>query len=93
MLRRSILSLMLVNFSFGLFAKDKLPTKGLANINVSHSQIAANLKALPANANTADAVRVALEQKADMNAAAASEKSLDLSRSNNIRHQGKIKIP
>lgn len=91
MLRRSILSLMLVNFSFGLFAKDKLPTKGLANINVS--QIAANLKALPANANTADAVRVALEQKADKNAAAASEKSLDLSRSNNIRHQGKIKIP
>ena len=75
MLRRSILSLMLVNFSFGLFAKDKLPTKGLANINVS--QIAANLKALPANANTADAVRVALEQKADKNAAAASEKSLD----------------
>ena len=42
MLRRSILSLMLVNFSFGLFAKDKLPTKGLANINVS--QIEHSLK-------------------------------------------------
>ena len=88
MLRRSILSLMLINLSFGLFAKSKLPTKGLASVNVGN-----NLKALPANANTADAVRVALEQKADKNAAAASEKSLDLSRSNNIRHQGKIKIP
>lgn len=92
MLRRSILSLMLINLSFGLFAKSKLPTKGLANINVS--QIAANLKALPANANTADAVRVAFEQKADKNAAAASEKSLDLKdRSNDKRYQGKIKIP
>ena len=50
--------------------------EAVANMNVG--KIAANLKALPANANTADAVRVALEQKADKNAAAASEKSLDL---------------
>lgn len=91
MLRRSILSLMLINLSFGLLAKSKLPTKGLASVNVG--KIAANLKALPANANTADAVRVALEQKADKNAAAASEKSLDLNRSNDRRYQGKIKIP
>ena len=57
-------------------AETKLPVKGIANMNVG--KIAANLKALPANANTADAVRVALEQKADKNAAAAAEKSLDL---------------